>query len=197
MPTYREAALKVAVSQLGVTEDPAGSNSGPRVNEYLRSTGLGPGYPWCMAFVHWCFKKAGVDLGGGASVGNFEAWGKQHGALVVNPQPGDIVCYRFDADNWPDHVGIVETVSTDKSIHTIEGNTAYGNDANGGKVMRRIRRINRCSFVRIPGSVPEPRVTVVKDGRVWLKRQKLSNPTVWRRVKAAARSATLTIRRAK
>ena len=55
--------LETAASQEGVREHPLGSNSGPEVNQYLASVGLGAGDPWCAAFVYWCFKKASGELG--------------------------------------------------------------------------------------------------------------------------------------
>lgn len=158
----RLVVLDIARSQLGVMEYPPGSNWGPEVREYLRAAGWTRPAPWCMAFVHWCFEQVGMQLGGGASVGFFEAWARERGELVERPFRGDVVCYRFDADDWADHVGIVERVLTVSwrgrvftgVIATIEGNTGIGNDANGGKVMRRRRRVNRCRFVRIEGYAP-------------------------------------------
>lgn len=50
--------LAVAVSQIGVMENPPGRNTGPEVDKYLESVGLGPGYAWCAAFVYWVFEKA-------------------------------------------------------------------------------------------------------------------------------------------
>ena len=55
--------LKVAAEEVGVREIPLGSNTGPRVNQYLDAVGVGPGQPWCMAFVFWCFKQASAALG--------------------------------------------------------------------------------------------------------------------------------------
>lgn len=154
--TTREAALRAAVGEIGVTEHPAGTNSGPRVNQYLASAGIGPGYPWCMAFVNWCYRQAGTDIEHPheASVGFFEDWARTNGYLVEKPARGDIVCYRFDADNWPDHVGIIEEAGPTRLV-TIEGNTAIGDDANGGKVMRRTRSYTRTRFARIPGALME------------------------------------------
>ncbi|KXK57918.1 MAG: putative peptidoglycan binding domain protein [Chlorobi bacterium OLB7] len=56
------AAIAAAKSQLGVLENPLGSNKGPEVNAYLASVGLGPGYFWCMAFVYWCYQQAAEQL---------------------------------------------------------------------------------------------------------------------------------------
>lgn len=154
--TYREKALRIAEGELGVTEFPPGTNRGPRVNQYLAAADLGPGYPWCMAFVNWAYKQAGLDLEypNEASVGFFLDWAKRNGYVVHAPQRGDVVCYRFDADDWPDHTGIVVDASLTRIV-AIEGNTAYGDDANGGKVMHRTRQTARCAFVRIPGESAE------------------------------------------
>lgn len=159
----REKALRIAIKEIGVKEYPAGSNSGPRVKQYQAATNLGgTGWPWCMAFVCWCYKQAGHSLPyPTASVGLFLSWATKVGDVVSRPLRGDLVCYRFDADSWPDHVAIVERVLAvawkDKVfagyVKTIEGNTASGNDANGGQVQRRYRRHSRCSYVRIPGNV--------------------------------------------
>ena len=56
-------ALGMAVTQLGVMEQPLGSNAGPQVEKYLASVGLGGGFFWCMAFVHWCFREAATQSG--------------------------------------------------------------------------------------------------------------------------------------
>lgn len=159
--TVREKALRAAIGEVGVKEHPPGSNSGPRVKEYQAATSLaGTGWPWCMAFVCWCYKQAGHKLPyPSASVGLFLDWATKVGDVVTRPLRGDLVCYRFDADNWPDHVGIVERVLAVRWqgkvfagwVRTIEGNTAFGDDANGGQVQRRTRWHSRCSYVRIEG----------------------------------------------
>ena len=169
--TYREQALLYAIAEIGVRESPSGSNSGPRVNEYLASAGLGPGYPWCMAFLHFCFRRAGLvlDHPNLASVGFFESWARSNGYLVPTPERGDLVCYRFDGDDWPDHVGIVERVEGG-TIYTVEGNTALGNDANGGMVMRRSRPLHRVKFARIPGqAAPTPDPQEAPNVYPWLE----------------------------
>ena len=161
--TVREKALRKAIPELGVHEEPPGSNSGPRVRQYQAATNLGgTGWPWCMAFVCWCYKQAGHPLPyPTASVGAFLNWAGGVGDIVRRPFRGDLVCYRFDADNWPDHVGIVERVLAVRWrgrefvgwVRTIEGNTSLTSNDNGGKVMRRTRWHRRCSYVRVPDNV--------------------------------------------
>ena len=154
----RLRALDHAVSYLGTKENPPGSNRGRLIDQWNKAAGVPVGSPWCMSFLRAMFRKAGVQLGGGASVGFFEEWAVQHGELIVSrPFKGDIICYRFDSDNWPDHVGIVERVLALRWqsrvftgwVQTVEGNTAWGDDADGGQVQRRRRWISRAKFVRI------------------------------------------------
>lgn len=165
MPIYtqtRLAALNVAITQIGVKEEPPGSNTGPQVKKYLISVGLGPN-PWCLAFVHWCYRQCGITLAGYGLVQAFDEWAAKNGKIVTRPFRGDIICYDWNNDHWDDHVGIVDKVlslsfsgrSFTGFVRTVEGNTAVGNDSNGGQVMYRYRwcRGFGVRFARIPGSV--------------------------------------------
>jgi hypothetical protein len=81
-----------------------------------------------------------------------EAWGKTmgyfHGRTAC--QPGDIPLYNWDG-GVPDHTGIVASVMHGGVFEAIEGNTAIGNDSNGGEVMRRRRYASQVDgFLRIP-----------------------------------------------
>ena len=104
-----------------------------------------------MAFVHSVFDECWVTLGGGASVGFFEGWAREHGYELVRPRRGDIVCFEWAQDNWPDHVGIVERVLTllfkdgrfTGLLRTVEGNSR---DA----VRRNLRSRGNWRFARIP-----------------------------------------------
>lgn len=162
--TIREEALRAGLPEVGARENPAGSNWSTRISQYLAAAGLiytrPPGAPWCMAFVCWCYKQAGHALPyPTASVGLFLEWATKAGELVSRPRRGDLICYRFDVDNWPDHVGQVVRVLAIRWrgaefvgwVRTLEGNTSAGNNANGGQVQIRYRWVNRCSFVRVPG----------------------------------------------
>jgi hypothetical protein len=57
-----ERIIRAAEGEVGVTEDPVGSNRGPRVEAYQAATHLaGSGWPWCGAFVAWTWQRAGVE----------------------------------------------------------------------------------------------------------------------------------------
>ena len=130
--------LAVARKELGVKESPAGSNR----TKYGTWYGL-DGQPWCMMFIQWVFAQAGVELPvKTASCGAFMRAAQAAGRWVTsNYQPGDVVIYDFPGGGATDHCGIVVTALT-TGVRAIEGNTAVGNDSNGGEVMERTRPAN-------------------------------------------------------
>jgi hypothetical protein len=133
------AALAAAQGEVGVAEQPPGSNDSPRIAQYRQATaGSGVG-PWCAYFVSWAARQAGTPIGdqgqGYGSVDQVWAWGERTGrsmpAAGTVPQSGDLIV-------WDEHIGIVESVGPDGSINTVEGNSSnqvsrrtYGPDANG------------------------------------------------------------------
>lgn len=164
---WRKQAVTWAKRYVGVREEPAGSNLGPQsgphahiIEKWQRWANGQTGYPWCAAFVCGVVRERHgkvIPDPRRASVGFLEAWAKGVGALVDRPFSGDLVCYRFDADNWPDHIGFVDRVLAVRwlggsfvgTIRTIEGNTSRGDNANGGQVQIRYRSARRCTFVRL------------------------------------------------
>jgi Putative peptidoglycan binding domain/CHAP domain len=140
-------ALATSIQQLGAKERPANSNK----NMFGEWFGVN-GVPWCNIFVSYCFltgaqyvlcsgfKGAGVYAKGCTFVPTTEAWLKATGMWKgrTEPLPGDIAIYNWDG-GAPDHIGIVEEYLGGGQFHAIEGNTAVGNDSNGGEVMRRLR----------------------------------------------------------
>lgn len=133
--------LDIARAELGYTETPAGSNR----TKYGKWFGL-DGQPWCMMFVQWVFAQAGAtDLLPAltASCGTLMRAGKAAGRWVTgNYQPGDVVIYDFPGGAATDHCGIVVTALT-TGVRAIEGNTAVGDDSNGGAVMERTRPLSQ------------------------------------------------------
>lgn len=146
--TLAEKTLEIAIKNIGVEEHPRGSNSGPEVNIYLRSIGLGPGYAWCMAFVYWCVKTAAAELevknplvktGGVAKQWQQCTLRKFPGKATASVQPGDIMIMIFKGGLG--HTGFVEKVSGG-IIHTIEANTNISGEREGYKVCRKQRPIS-------------------------------------------------------
>jgi CHAP domain len=139
--TAGQRALAAAQAEVGVAEQPPGSNDGPRIAEYRTATaGSGVG-PWCAYFTSWAAAQAGAPLGevgqGFGAVEAVYAWAQRTGRAMpagpgVVPSPGDLIVWGGR------HIGIVESVDADGSIHTIEGNSSnavsrrtYGADGGG------------------------------------------------------------------
>ena len=138
MATARDV-LNIARNDLGYKESPAGSNR----TKYGEWYGLN-GQPWCMMAIQFWLNQAGVPVPlKTASCGSFMRAAQVHGQWVtVGYQPGDIVIMDFPGNKArTDHCGIVVTALTD-GVRTIEGNTAVGNDSNGGEVMERTRPLS-------------------------------------------------------
>ncbi len=147
------AVLAAAEGEIGVREDPPGSNRGPRVDEYLRGVGLNPAggsFPWCAAFVYFCFAAASAQLGrrnpAVRTAGVLAHWNgaESHGARRIGmadaasqPQlvkPGQI--FIIDYGRGAGHTGFVTGMRSGKLL-TIEGNTNDGGSREGIGVFAR------------------------------------------------------------
>ena len=135
--------LELARRQLGVKEDPPGSNKVKYNAWYYGREVSGAAYPWCMVFVQWVFDRASVKLPTRtASCGALMRAAQAAGCWVTKGyRPGDVVIYDFPGGAATDHCGIVEDVD-DSRVSAIEGNTSSSNDADGGAVERRTRRLS-------------------------------------------------------
>lgn len=122
--TPGERALQAAQAEIGVREEPPGSNDAPRIAEYRTATaGSAPGIPWCAYFVSWAARQAGTPIGdqgqGYGAVEQIASWASRTGRLLpagTTPSPGDLILFGGR------HVGIVESVAADGRLTTVEGN---------------------------------------------------------------------------
>ena len=134
-----EEVLALARAELGTVEFPANSNRVKYNTWFYGREVSGAAYPWCMAFVQWCFDQVGIPLPlKTASCSALLSWYQKNQPESVRrkPQPGDIIIYDFG------HTGIVENAGSE-TVTAIEGNTspgAAGSQSNGGQVCRRTRK---------------------------------------------------------
>src|SRR5690242_3034742 len=135
-----QAMVNLARQEVGVAEQPPGSNDAPRIAQYRQATaGSGVG-PWCAYFVSWAARSVGAPLGeqgqGFGSVEQVWDWAQRAGKAIPAgtqpPQTGDLIVWGGR------HIGMVESVDPDGTIHTIEGNSSdrvsqrtYGPDGGG------------------------------------------------------------------
>lgn len=149
------AALAVARGEVGVREQPPGSNRGPEVDLYLSAVGAGLlGQPWCMAFVYWCFSQAarrlGVDNPAPRTAGVIASWNEARDvaaarivtAAEARRDPAGVtpgMVFYIDTGGGAGHAGFVADV-IDGRLVTIEGNTNDGGSREGIGVFLRSRR---------------------------------------------------------
>lgn len=143
----------IARTQIGVMEDPPGSNRGYSVEVYLKAVGLGPGYSWCAAFLYWCFLKATTELGIKNPLirtgGVIDHWRRAPAKAKIsaaqalkNPElikPGCIGILLLDKHTGAGHTFIVEKINGQR-LTTIEGNSSNGGSREGIGVFRLDRR---------------------------------------------------------
>lgn len=162
----RIRALTLAGNKVGVKEVPP--NRGALIDAWNALAGAPTGSPWCASFVHAMFKKAGLDLPGGASVEAILTAAKAKGWVVKRPLRGDLACFDFNEGDkygpFGDHIGFVERVLALRWgngtftgwVATVEGNTSSGvagSQSDGGGVYRRRRWVRGigAEFVRVQG----------------------------------------------
>jgi len=144
--------LDIATTEIGTKESPSGSNL-VKYNKWIY--GKDTAAAWCGAFVSYCFYMAGFPIqkaglkkgfiGCQYAVANIPKWGR----LVTVPKSEDVVFFDWQGDGKFDHTGIFVRDLGNGLFEAIEGNTAFGNDSNGGEVMRRAdRKYKHAIFVR-------------------------------------------------
>lgn len=131
--------LEIAAAEIGVKEDPPGSNRGARVDEYIRAGGLDPQlghYPWCACFVAYCLREAGRALGvkpqfrPAARV--LRMLERNPELLLDRPEPGAIFVHL--KENSDGHTGLVLSVGDDLGFADISGNSDSSGSRTGGMV---------------------------------------------------------------
>jgi len=156
----RRKILEVAKQQVGIFENPPGSNN-VKFNTWFYGREVfdgdkqGSTYPWCATAVSWIMAQAGAPLGnigytrGYANcpyaVSHLPTWGRQ----VTDPLPGDIAIFDWEGDGKFDHTGIFAGAINTELFCCYEGNTSFKNNSNGGEFMLRAdRRYRRAIFIR-------------------------------------------------
>ena len=140
-----EHALRIAIQEIGVKEEPLRSNSGPRVEKYQSegpSDNPSSGQPWCASFVSWCFYRA-ADKRAEAMPFHYSASSRRieeelrlagkftdidTNLVLATVRPGDILVWFRCGDMNPEsgHIGLVHHYdSATGFLYTIEGNRSH------------------------------------------------------------------------
>lgn len=118
-------------------------------NDIFYSDWYGVVGPWCAMFVTYCGTKAGSKVFKKSQryayvpyIVNDAKAGRNNLAITYNPQMGDLVCFDWEHNGVADHIGFFISWAGGgrMAFRSIEGNTAVGNNSNGGQVMYRDRK---------------------------------------------------------
>lgn len=151
--TKGEKIVQIAFAEVGTKESPANSNK----TKYGKWFGF-DGVMWCAMFVSWVYWKAGCQLPkigyskGYAGVRTAVNYYEKLGLLTDKPKLGALVFFDWNGDDRHDHTGIFNGWANKEKtkFYSIEGNTSFTNDSNGGEVMSRTRSVKGVLFVNPP-----------------------------------------------
>lgn len=150
-----ERALQIALRDVGVREQPPGSNRGPRVDVYLETAGVEPGEPYCASAIYTWFAEAAADMTAHGLVvaspvpktgycPSLANWGKQAGRVLADPsaaQPGDILLLHYDSLGRFAHTEIVSANAGGGTLHTVGANTNDDGGREGVGVFAKVRGV--------------------------------------------------------
>ena len=136
MSANKEAVLAAARASLGIVENPPGSNV-QKFSTYWHH----PPEPWCAdAACYWLMMGGALDVPMSAYTPTLYNNYASKGRASSTPRSGSLVFFNWnDGGDRIDHVGLVESVRSDGSIITIEGNVS-------NMVGRHIRRGNIAGY---------------------------------------------------
>lgn len=117
------AIARRAILDVGLLEQPPGSNRSPRIDDYLTECGSPLGSPWCAAAVAAWWRESGADIppSEAASCDAWMRWAKKTGRWSRTPVPGAAVLYGIPTD--AQHIECVVRVTPLRLV--VGGNTAF------------------------------------------------------------------------
>ena len=150
--------MDIAKSQLG-TQEATDNNDGEKVEEYLESTGLGKGNPWCGAFVNWCLEASGID-GVKPTKTNHPAralsW-RDFGEVLSEPAYGAIATKKRKGGG---HVAFVAGKTKEGKIVMLGGN--QNDEVNYTPYSKSVLKFNYPKWGKVNKSLPIINIKTVK-----------------------------------
>lgn len=140
--TPPKTVKEVYDSQIGVREQPAGSNWGIPVQNYLAAVNVKSPAPWCAAFVKWTFDQAQIKT-------PITAWSPtahnrrnvvfERSKFLQEPRPGDVFTLWFPKLKRIAHTGFFDRRINASVYRTVEGNTNEAGSREGDGVYVKYR----------------------------------------------------------
>lgn len=144
--TIKPNIQSIYTSFIGVREK-SGKNDGPEVEMFLRTVGLGKGYPWCAAFVKYCLLEAGIESakkinGMALSCENKSDFVYNKGKKIKEVEAGDVFTLYYAKLKRIGHTGFVDKEINSSIFESVEGNTNIAGSREGDGVYRKKRSYN-------------------------------------------------------
>lgn len=144
------AVARRALLDVGICEDPPGSNRSVEIDDFLKRLGLGLGLPWCAAAVALWYDESGLARPDGSKAASCDAWRSwaiDHKLWTLNPSIGAAVVYGKGED--AQHIGVV--VRLTPIVMSVEGNTSLDNSPQREGVAVDFKKVNdgwRLGYIR-------------------------------------------------
>src|SRR3954470_1364653 len=125
----RDRAVRWAVAHAGLHER-GSTNRSPQIDRWERDMGIRIGQPWCGAFVHQAFLRAGLRLSArlidpDRSYRDAQANRRHLRAIPIrNVRRGDLLFFAFRQGLLASHFAIVRSRPRNGRIATAEGNVS-------------------------------------------------------------------------
>jgi hypothetical protein len=140
-PQLQREIVWRAFCDIGICEDPPGSNRSVDIDEYNRLAGAPVGSYWCASWAAAMYRDAGAQTPGKGKdpvVEEWLKWARANGTFIdrsQSPEPGYLALYDYakDPKQRTDHCGIVVRVTP--GIFVIEGNTSGAPYSRNGELV--------------------------------------------------------------
>src|SRR5205823_3884349 len=129
MSRVRDRAVRWAIAQAGLHER-GSTNRSPQIDRWERDMGVRLGQPWCGAFVHQAFLRAGVRLSARLidPVRSYrDAQANRRGLRAISIRSvrrGDLLFFAFRPRLLASHLAIVRGRPRNGHVPTVEGNVS-------------------------------------------------------------------------
>jgi len=129
MRAVRERAVRWAIAHSGLHERGT-TNRSPRIDRWERDMGIRIGQPWCGAFVHQAFLRAGLRLSArlidpDRSYRDAQANRRHlHAIPIGSVRRGDLLFFAFRPGLLASHFALVRGRPRNGRVPTVEGNVS-------------------------------------------------------------------------
>ena len=119
------------------------------IDSFLRSAHLGPGYPWCAAFVTYCHRIHALPFPAKAPAWSPSWFPSSRIIPSSHALPGDVFGIYYPALKRIAHVGFIDESyhNSGNFVITVEGNTNASGSRDGDGVHRKRRSKKQIKYI--------------------------------------------------